>query len=69
MLVHTMLPAEPEEWIDNYRVFDASIFLHPHRNFGHINDVKSVTYFLGDKWGSSKYGSKFKVMSGNISLR
>jgi hypothetical protein len=65
MLVHTLRPAEPEKWISGYRVLDVSIFLHPHRNFGHLNDVCSVSYFLRDKWGGEKYGSKFKVTSAN----
>jgi len=47
------------------RVFDVSIFLHPHRNFGRLNDVASVTYFLGDKWGDSRYGEKYVVSSAN----
>lgn len=65
MLVHTIRPKAPEEFIDGFRVFDVSIFLHPHRNFGRLNDVKSVTYFLGDKWGDSRYGEKYVVSSAN----
>jgi hypothetical protein len=65
MLVHTIRPAVPEQTVEGYRVFDVSIFLHPHRNFGPLNDVKSVTYFLGDRWGTGKFGSKFKVTSSN----
>jgi hypothetical protein len=65
MLVHTIRPKKPEEFIDGFRVFDVSIFLHPHRNFGRLNDVASVTYFLGDKWGDSPYGEKYVVSSAN----
>jgi len=65
MLVHTVKPVEPAEFIEGYRVFSASIFIHPHRNFGRLNDVKQVTYFLGDKWGGGKYGEKYAVTSAN----
>ncbi|HEX8662454.1 MAG TPA: pYEATS domain-containing protein [Beijerinckiaceae bacterium] len=65
MLVHTIRPTEPEEYINGFRVFDTSIYLHPHRKFGRLNDVKQVTYFFGDKWGEGRYGSKFVVNSSN----
>jgi hypothetical protein len=65
MLVHTIRPKAPTEFIDGFRVFDVSIFLHPHGNYGRLNDVRSVTYFLGDKWGDSRYGEKYVVSSAN----
>ena len=65
MLVHTIKPSDPPEFIEGYRVFDVSVFLHPHRNFGKLNDVRRVTYFFGEKWGKGKHGSKFVVSSGN----
>ena len=42
-----------------------SIYLHPHSRKGRLNDIKSVSYFLGDYFGKSKHGSKWKVSSGN----
>lgn len=65
MLVHTIRPAEPEEWIEGHRVYDTSIFLHYHQGFGRINDVKGVTYYLGDHWGESRYGTKFMISNGS----
>lgn len=65
MLVHTIKPSDPPEFIEGYRVFDVSVFLHPHRTFGRLNDVKRVTYFFGEKWGKGKHGSKYVVSSGN----
>jgi len=67
VLVHTIKPSEPEEYSNNprLRIFDVSIFLHSHLNRGRFNDIKSVTYFLGDKWGKGKFGSKFVVDTGN----
>jgi hypothetical protein len=65
MLVHTIKPAEPKEYIDEQRVFDASVFLHPHRSFGRLNDVKSVTYFFGDKRESGKHNPKYLVDNAN----
>ncbi|WP_441241668.1 pYEATS domain-containing protein [Tardiphaga sp. 768_D3_N2_1] len=65
MVVHTIKPVEPAEFVDGYRVFGVSVFLRPHRNFGKLNDVKSVTYYLGDKWGEGKFGSKYVIKNGN----
>jgi len=65
MLVHTIKPSDPPDFVDNFRVFSVSVFLHPHRNFGHVNDVKQVFYFFGDKWGPGKNGSKYVVTNGN----
>lgn len=65
MFVHTIQPVEPPEFVEGYRVFGVSVFLHPHRNFGKLNDVKTVTYYFGDKWGDGRYGSKYVVENGN----
>ncbi|NKL06148.1 pYEATS domain-containing protein [Rhizobium leguminosarum] len=65
MLVHTIRPATPEAYVDNERVFDVSIFLHSHKGRAHFNEIKAVTYFLGDYWGKGKYGSKFVIRNGN----
>lgn len=65
MIVHTIKPVEPAEFVDGFRVFGVSVFLHPHRNFGKLNDVKQVTYYFGDKWGDGKFGSKYLVDNGN----
>ena len=65
MLVHTIRPTDPPDWVGTDRVFDVSIFLHPHKEYGRLNDVKSVTYYLGQYWGSKPYGSKFKIANGN----
>lgn len=64
-LVHTIKPAEPKRLVDGFTVFDVSIYVAAHRNRGHLNDIKSITYYFGDKWGKSRYGSKYVVESAN----
>lgn len=63
MLVHTIRPTEPEEFVKELRVFDVSVFLHSHRGNGKFSEVKQVEYFFGDKWGRGSFGSKFIVKS------
>jgi hypothetical protein len=69
MLVHTIKPVEPARFIDKkYRVFGVSVFLHPHRQRGHLNDVRRVTYYLGEHWGEGEdheFGSKYIIENGN----
>jgi hypothetical protein len=65
MLVHTVRPVFPARYVNGSEVFDLSIYLHPHYDMGKLNDVKSVSYFLGDKFGKTQYGSKWKVSSAN----
>ena len=65
MLVHTIKLAKSKKYIDDQRVFDASVFLHPHKNIGRLNDVRTVTYFFGDQQGTEKYGPKFMIDSAN----
>lgn len=64
-LVHTIRPAKPKRYVDEIPVFDVSVYVTAHRNRGHINDVRSITYYFGDKWGKSKHGSKYMVESAN----
>lgn len=64
-LVHTIRPTEPKRFADEFPVFDVSIYVTAHRNRGHINDIKNITYYFGDKWGKPKYGSKYIVESAN----
>lgn len=63
VLVHTVRPVRPREYVDGREVFDVSLYIHAHS--GKLNDIRSVTYFLGDHFGKSKYGSKWKVASAN----
>ncbi|MCK1510996.1 hypothetical protein IVB22_00085 [Bradyrhizobium sp. 190] len=68
MLVHTIKPVEPARFEENkYRVFGVSVFLHSHRQRGRFNDVKRVTYFLGEHWGNADqdFGAKYVIENGN----
>ena len=68
MLVHTIKPAEPKETIEGVRVFDVSVFVVSHRGFGKLNDIKTVSYYFGDKWGAGTYGSKYVISNSNSSF-
>lgn len=65
MLVHTIKPSKKPGPDANRTYFDASIYLLSHGGYGRINDVKSVTYYLGKKWGRGEFGTKFTVTNGN----
>ncbi|RLJ41151.1 hypothetical protein BCF46_2939 [Litoreibacter meonggei] len=65
MLVHTIKPVRPIQYVNEKVIFDVSIYLHSHSGKGRLNDIKSVSYFLGDHFGKSEHGSKWKVSSAN----
>jgi hypothetical protein len=67
-LVHTIKPSEPKEYVHDLRVFDVSIYVTSHKNRGRMNDIKKVTYYLGDKWGKGEFGSLFVIENGNDSF-
>lgn len=48
-------------------IYDLSIYLITHKNYGALNDVKQVTYYLGKYFGASlsQYGAKFIVRNSN----
>ena len=69
MLVHTLKPKEPKEYFSGLRIFDVSVFVVSHAGRGKLNDIKSVAYYFGDKFGGSRksksFGSRFEVSSAN----
>lgn len=64
-LVHTIKPTEPKRFQGTLPVFEVSVYIAAHRHRGNINDIKHVTFYFGDKWGKSKFGSKYIVKSAN----
>jgi hypothetical protein len=64
-VVHTIKPSETNEHARDHQIFDVCIYLAAHHNRGRLNDVKKVTYYLGDKLGTGQFGSVFSIDSSN----
>jgi hypothetical protein len=73
-LVHTTVRTDEFHPDNGFRLFETSIFLMPHQRyakgagveeFGRLNEVNEVDYYLGRFWGSGEYGRRFRVKNGN----
>lgn len=66
-LVHRVRSSGLLHSITNLPTFDVSVYLIPHKNFGHLNDVREVQYYFGQHFGlkQSQYGTKFVVKNGS----
>lgn len=66
-LVHRVRPTGQIHAVTNLPTYDVSVYLVPHKNFGHLNDVREVQYYFGQHFGlrQSEYGTKFVVENGS----
>jgi hypothetical protein len=62
-LVHRAIKTSELHERNGLPIYDISIYLVGHKNYGALNDVKYVEYYLGEYFKSplSKYGAKFVV--------
>jgi hypothetical protein len=69
-LVHRVRPTGQSHAITGLPTYDVSVYLIPHKNFGHLNDVREVQYYFGQHFGlnQSEYGTKFVVENGSDSF-
>jgi hypothetical protein len=65
-LVHRVRPTGRSHKVSKLPTFDISVYLIAHKNFGHLNDVKRVEYYLGQHFGLKKgeHGTKYIVENG-----
>lgn len=66
-LVHRARPTGKNHPKNGLPTFDVSIYIIGHKNFGRINDVELVEYYLGEHFGKSmsEFGTKYIVRNGN----
>jgi hypothetical protein len=66
-LVHRVQPTGRLHPATKLPTYDVSAYLVPHKNFGRMNDIKSVEYYFGRHFGlsQSEYGMKYIVDNGS----
>ncbi|MHB1102802.1 MAG: pYEATS domain-containing protein [Devosia sp.] len=66
-LVHRVQPTGGLHHHNGLPTFDVMIKLLPHKNYGKLNDVKRVEYYLGHYFGEpkSEFGTKYVVENGS----
>lgn len=69
-LVHTAVRTADIHPENGFPLFEVSIFLMPHQRyaqgsdmqqFGRLNEIDEVDYYLGKYWGGSEFGRRYKV--------
>jgi len=65
-LVHRIRSTGTSHEITQLPTYDVSVYLISHKNFGHLNDVRQVEYYLGQHFGLkiSEFGTKYVVQNG-----
>jgi hypothetical protein len=66
-LVHRVRPTGKSHPITSLPTYDVSVYVLPHKNFGHLNDIREVQYYFGQHFGlrQSMYGTKYVVQNGS----
>lgn len=66
-LVHRVRATGQTHKVTGLLTFDVSVYLFPHKNFGHFNDVREVQYYFGKYFGRSlcDLGTKYVVRNGS----
>lgn len=66
-LVHRVKPTGQIHLVAKLPTYDVSVYLIPHKNFGHLNDVQEVQYYFGQHFGLSQsaHGTKYIVENGS----
>ena len=65
-LVHRVRATGQMHPVTGRPTFDVSVYLFPHKNFGHFNDVRQVEYYFGKYFGRKlcELGTKYVVENG-----
>jgi hypothetical protein len=66
-LVHRVNPTGLLHSVTHLPTYDITVYLVPHKNFGHLNDVKEVHYYFGHHFGLKlgEYGTTYVVVNGS----
>jgi hypothetical protein len=65
-LVHRVRATGRVHTVTSLPTYDVSVYLIPHKNFGHLNDVREVQYYFGHHFGLrlGQQGTKYVVENG-----
>jgi hypothetical protein len=66
-LVHRQKKTDDLHTATGQPIYELSIYLITHKNYGALNDIKQVEYYLGKYFGKSvsQYGTKYVVKNSN----